>query len=280
MNIGYVIDSTVDLPEVFLVEHGVKVIPLNILWDGQEYQDRVDLSSTVFFERLATSTNIPTSSAPAPGLFLKAYQELLDEGKDVILSLHLSSKFSGTFQAATLAASMMNGIDIKVIDTQSASLGSGLLLMKVVDMLNAGYSLADVLKMMILFINALKVFLLVDNLDYLHRGGRIGKAEQIIGSLLNVKPILSVENGVVVPYGKIYGQRNIIGDIESMFKSWKKKHSNIEYIGFAYSNDKLLMPELIRIARRHYPEASIQVVQVSPVIGCHVGPGLIGFAVL
>lgn len=280
MTIGIVVDSTVDLPVDILSRYHIRRVPLKIIWGDEEFTDRISLSSDDFFLRLRKSSINPRSSAPAAGDFLKAYQQLLNEGVDMVISLHLSSRLSGTVQAANLAAGMLATSKIKVLDSLSASVGSGILLMKILERIDQGASWPEIEALYKLWRDKLNVYLIVDDLQYLYRGGRIGRAQVIVGEFLNVKPMLALVNGEVVPEAKIYGKKNIASYLDSMFTRWEKDGRTLDYIAFAYSLDEDSIAPLLDLAAHHYPDAHLLNVQVSPVIGCHVGPGLIGFAVL
>ncbi|WP_461671294.1 DegV family protein, partial [Mycobacterium tuberculosis] len=169
---------------------------LKVLFGEETYVDAVTITSEQFYEKLKSVTALPTTSQPSPLEFSEAYERLLQEDPDgAIISIHISARLSGTYQSATIAQSMLEReADITVIDSRSASYGIGALVIRAAEMASAGHSKEEILAVVERLRNDSTIYFLVDSLEYLHKGGRIGRASALIGSILNIKPILSLDN--------------------------------------------------------------------------------------
>jgi DegV family protein with EDD domain len=278
MKIAYVIDSTIDVEDKFIEENDVHVVPLSIIWGEETFLDKQELSSKDFFERLETTTIHPRSSAPSPADFLKIYKKIVDE-YDHVISLHISSRLSGTISAAMMSASMVDRKKIHIFDSRTLSIVGGLLLKKIDKYIHENNDINELDAFIEKTVSKMDMFFVVDSLDYLYKGGRIGKAKQFIGKLLDIKPVLSVVNGEVTNTGKIYGEKDIYKYVDKYFHKCKKENRKLENIYLAYSNDINKIDQIESIANYHYPSINCYKTYVSPVVGCHVGPGLIGVAV-
>lgn len=278
MKYGFVVDSTVDVHQDVIDKHKVMTVPLSIIWGTTSYTDQGDLSTSEFFERLKTDDELPRSSAPSPAAFLTQFQKMIDE-VDEVISINISSKLSGTVNAAKMSASMVNKNKIHVFDSMSVSIGSGIVLSEIVKHLENGGKIEDIQDVIDEVVSDLDIYIIVDDLDSLKRGGRIGAAKCFIGNLLKLKPVVGIKDGAVVPVDKIFGDNKIESYFEGLFSKWKETGRDLEYISLAYSNDKETIVPIEPIARKYYPEIKVHITQVSSVIGCHAGPGLIGLGV-
>jgi DegV family protein with EDD domain len=274
MKIGYVIDSTIDIPEGALKKYDIRVLPLKVIWGDREYLDRKTISGDEFFSELAGTDILPRSSSPSAGDFLKIYREMLDSGYERIISLHISLKLSGTVQAAKMAADMLDG-KVMVFDSRSASSGAGFKMLEIIELMNAGGSWKEIDDIISEKNAKPELYFVVDDLNYLYKGGRIGRAKKIIGNMLGIKPLLAVEKGEIVAAERIIGAKNVNERIERIFKGWKKNKKDIKYIAVIYSNSKDRILPVVGLSKKYFPSLEPMITQVSPVIGCHAGPGLI-----
>ncbi|UQZ87261.1 DegV domain-containing protein [Paenibacillus konkukensis] len=193
----------------------IELIPLKVHFGVETYKDSVDMGPEAFFEKLAASASLPTTSQPSPVEFVEAYKRAGASGASVI-SIHLSSRMSGTYQSALLAKSMLeeDGCDLSVVDSRTASYGIGMLVVCAAEAAREGRSKEEILEMIDTIRRQTKIYFLVDTLEYLQKGGRIGKAAALLGSLLNIKPILSIsEEGEVFPVDKVRGQKKAMGAV-------------------------------------------------------------------
>jgi DegV family protein with EDD domain len=200
--VAIVSDSTCDLPPELTAEHGITVIPLIVSLDGQEYQDGIDIRPAEFYRKLAASSGMPTTATPAPGRFAEVYERLLKD-HDAVLSLHISSELSGTIGSATQGARMVDPERIKIVDTRLVSIALGLAVLAAAKAADEGGSADETWERVRPAAQAMRVYFLVDTLEYLRRGGRIGRASALVGSVLQIKPVLAVTDGVVAPMERV-----------------------------------------------------------------------------
>lgn len=279
--IRIVTDSTADLTPQLLQEFGVEdfvhVVPLTVHFGQEEFQDGVDLARDTFFEMLRTRTEMPRTSQPSPAAFVDVYREVSNPG-DTVLSLHLSSKLSGTHQSAALAARQFSDRDIEVVDTRSVSLGLGLMVLAAAQAAKEGRSKQEILAELRKRIAAVRIYFVVDTLEYLQKNGRIGKAQAFVGGLLNVKPLLALEDGVVSPVEKVRGKA-------------KAKERLLERVLEAVPPGSVEMGAVLHAAAategeeiasrldQLYGGFKFHVEELGPTVGTHAGPGTLGVVI-
>src|SRR5690606_37107559 len=196
-------DATSDLPSGLAARHGITVVPLTVLLGEDGYVDGVEISADEFYERQPGSSVLPRTSQPSVELFQESYQQAAGEGGEIV-SIHLSSKLSGTMNAAQVAREVLkHDIHIDLIDSYNVSLGLGLIVLEAARAAEAGASLTDVVATARRAMDRVSVHVLVDTLEYLQKGGRIGRARSLLGSVLSIKPILHVEDGEVAPFERV-----------------------------------------------------------------------------
>lgn len=275
--IRIVTDSTADLPLELVQEYNIKVVPLRVYFNEETYREGIDISPNQFYKKLKEYDKLPTTSQPPPGDFVAAYKQLVDEGAEYIFSIHLSKKFSGTYQCAFLAKSMVNDvIEVEVIDSRSATMGIGLVVLEAARAAKEGKSINEIKDLINKLINKIKVFFLVDSLENLQKGGRIGKASYLLGSLLNIKPILTVQDGEVHGYEKVRGREEkafdrIVEILQSQIPQDSKVKCAIVHCDDLENAHKLKLKVLNTF---NCPE--LLITEMGAVIGTHVGTGTIG----
>jgi DegV family protein with EDD domain len=210
MNIGIITDSTCDLSQGVLEQHNIEYAPLSIHFGETVYLDRLELGSEEFFSRLEGSEVLPTTSQPSIGLFVEKYKEMARK-YDAIISIHISEKLSGTVKSARMAAAQFDDLNIEVIDSRSTSLGLGFLVLLAAQLINSGFNLEEIVEKIRKARDNVKIFFSLDDLSFLQRGGRIGKAQAFLGSILNLCPllILSGDKGEIMPLEKIRGKNKV-----------------------------------------------------------------------
>lgn len=269
-----VTDSGADLHPQLCAAEGIHVVPLTITFDQVEYKDGVDLTPDAFYDKLRASKNMPFTTQPSPAEFVRIYEKLRDEGATHIISVHLSSRLSGTAQSAALAAREVTGVQVEVIDSMSASLGIGLLALEAARRSREGEAFEAIVEAVRDMIPRLKVYFVVDTLEYLAKNGRIGKAQALLGGILNVKPVLTLEDGVVSPAGKARGKNRAYNMVVERFKEavgGQAVHGAI--IHGAAPEDAQLLKDQIEAA---CPGSQFSVHLLGPTIGTHAGPGTLG----
>ena len=273
--IKIITDSTSDLPKEIADELGITVIPLNVHFGVEVYKDGVDFFPDKFYPRLENSSELPKTSQPSIGDFINIYKPYLDNG-DQIISIHVSSKLSGTFNSATQAKSQLDNTNsISIIDTNSVSMGVGLISIYAAKLIKEkDISLADATKIITDVINKTETFALVETLEFLQKGGRISKTKELIGNLLKVRPILKSENGIIVQVGRERSRNKGIAYLEEAAKN----SSPLKYLSIMYSTtpeeaqvlaDKLRSKDVIPI-----------IAQLGPVIGTYAGPQALAIALI
>ncbi|MFD2680582.1 DegV family protein [Bacillus seohaeanensis] len=273
-NVKIVTDSTVDLSEEVLNEYGITVVPLSISIDGETFLDRVDLSPKSFLEKMKVSNQLPKSSQPSAGTFLEVYDELGQDGAQVV-SIHMTGSMSGTVRSAESAAEMSSA-DVTVVDSRYISKGLAFQVIEAAKFAKEGKGLEDIVSRLDEIRQATKLFVVVDTLDNLVKGGRIGKGKALIGSLLNIKPIASLANGEYTPVSKARNHSQVVKYLTAQFIE-DVKGKTIRGVGLVHADGHELASKLKKriIELTGYSDIDIQV--TTPIISTHTGIGAIGF---
>jgi fatty acid kinase fatty acid binding subunit len=270
-NTAIVLDSTADFPDAARRFANWRVVPLYVNFGTESYRDGVDLTATQFYERLRTTQVMPTTSQPTPGDFRAVYEEL--GSYERILSLHIGATFSGTYESASLAADDR----VRTIDTETASVGITMLALAVQRRLDRGTTDEEVDELVDRYKREHGLLFTVDTLEFLARGGRIGRAKAFAGELLNVKPILSIRDGEVVPVKRVRGNRKAFQEFVDAVQSGTVDGPGLRF-GTAHADAPERAAELAKMVRDLRPQATIEVeTELGAVIGTHAGPGTVGF---
>lgn len=273
-----VTDSTADIPQELVEKYQIHVVPLRVIIGQESYLDGIELSPAAFYEKLGNAKELPTTSQPSPAEFMNVYSELLTAHPgSQIVSIHLSSAMSGTYQSALLGKSMLEeeqAADITVIDSKSASFGYGLLVVHAAKLAQAGKNAAEIEAEVYKLHQQRKLYFLVDTLEYLQKGGRIGKASAILGTLLNIKPVLSIdEEGVIYAVEKIRGQKKAMERIVQMFEQdFAGKRINI---AVGHTANPSTAETFISLMQTRFDLDEVYYPNIGAVIGSHVGFGTI-----
>ncbi len=275
MPLALVTDSTADLPPGWAEAHGVRVVPLYVHLEGKTYRDGVDLSPKDLVRAVQSGAGIPTTSQPTPEDFKAAYAEALKTA-DQVLSIHISSKLSGTVQSARLAAEAFPG-RVAVFDTLEASAGIGALVMLAEELRQAGLDLDAILERLRRAQAGSLLRFTVASLEFLKKNGRIGGAAAFLGGLLRIKPILTLENGRVEPAGKARGEKKALAEMVAALTAWSqgKKSPRIAYL---YAGEPAAVEPLKARVRENLPGIrELYTGEIGAVITSHVGPGTYGY---
>jgi DegV family protein with EDD domain len=272
-NTAIVLDSTADFPEAPERFPNWRVVPLYVLFGDESYRDYVELSPHEFYARLRTAAELPTTSQPTPGDFLASYEELA--AYDRIYSLHISSVLSGTFQSAGTAAAQL-GDKVRVVDSESASAAIAMLGLAIQRRLDRGTTDEEIDRLIERFRSEAGLIFTVDTLEFLRRGGRIGRASAWAGQLLHVKPILTIEREVV-PLKRVRGNQKAMQEFVTAFTSSTVDAPTLR-IGIADADAPERAEQLRKMVRHERPQAEVEVVTtLGAVVGTHAGPGTVGF---
>jgi DegV family protein with EDD domain len=274
-NTAIVVDSTADFPQAPDRFPSWRVVPLYVRFGDESYRDYVQLGPDEFYARLRTAHETPSTSQPTPGDFLAVYEELA--GFERILSVHIAGKLSGTIESARAAALELGGERVRVLDSQSASAAIAMLGLAIQRRLERGTSDEEVDELAKRYRREAGLLFTVDTLEFLARGGRIGRARAWAGELLNIKPILTIEEGEVVPVKRVRGNRKAFLEFEEAFTGATGDSPSLR-VGIAHAEAPERAEALAEMVRRTRPAAELEVVTaLGPVVGAHAGPGTVGF---
>ena len=270
-----VTDSSCDLPPTVADELGIEIVPLTIRFGTDEYVDRVDLTPAEFWAMCAASSTLPETAAPAPGQFEAVYRSLAAEGAGAVLVVTLSGALSATMQSAELAARAVaaEGLDVRVVDSRTVSLGLGTIALACAEGAAAGSDLAALEALASDLVARTRVFGALDTLDNLRKGGRIGNAKALLATALAIKPIIEVADGVVEQHGK---QRTRSKALTFLVEKVASYRGRIEHLAVLHADCSDIDAFVERL--RPLTDGEIVVGQIGPVIGAHAGRGTIGVA--
>ena len=269
-------DSVADLPPEVAEEFGIIVVPLVVRFGTDLYRDGLDLSPDEFYERLRGSKALPATSVPPPVAFADAYDKLAEKASEIVV-INVTSRLSGTYQVALQAVGLMKKrCRIEVLDSQWAVMAQGFITIAAAKAARAGASLDEVLDTARRTMRRVDMRAAFDTLEYLERGGRIGKAQAFLGSLLKVNPIIGLKDGEVYPVGRERSRAKAIDRLYDFATSF----GNVEGLAVEYAADLNEANKLVQRLRSVYSEIPIYLSRTSPAIGTHTGPGLIVVTVL
>ena len=271
MAVRIVTDSSSDLTDEEVLAHGIEVVPLSIRFGTDEYEDRTELSVEAFYEKLAASTVLPETAAPAPGKFEAAFRRQQAAGADAVVCINLSSDLSATMQSAQNAAKGTDGLDVRVVDSRSITSGLGTQVLLAAAAAEGGASADEVVALAEDLARRTHVVGALDTLDNLKKGGRIGGAQALLGSLLSIKPIVDISTGKVEEAGKARTRKKAL----EVLRDKIAEAGAIEHLCVTHG----LAPEeaeMLDLLAPLYPRDQIRVGHIGPVIGTHGGPRVMG----
>jgi len=276
MTVKIVTDSIGDVPSQAIEELGITIIPLYVHFGNESYRDGIDLTTEQFYDKLRHSEILPTTSVPPLGTFVEAYDRLAEE-TDEIAVITLSSKLSATYEAALQAMKQMKRkCRVEIIDSLTAIMGEGLIVIAAAKAANSGASLDEVINITHHNVKRADMRIAFDTLEYLKRGGRIGKAQAFLGSMLKVHPILSIKDGEVVPSARERSRAKATDYLYNFATSF----SHIEEMAVEDATTPDEVDKLVERLSSRFPKERIYRSKVSPVVGTHVGPHVLAVSVL
>ena len=270
MAVRILVDSTADIPAERARELGIEVVPITVLFGDEAYQDGVDLTGKEFYSRLVTSPVMPTTATPSPLLFEEAYQKLIREGATGILALHIGSELSASYNVSHTAAETVSaetGVPIVPIDTRQVSGGFGLPAEILAREARNGASLEQLTAHAKELLGRVRLVAIVDTLEYLQRGGRIGRGKAMLGTLLNVKPLIEIRDSQVVPLEQVRTRNKAMERLGQIMG----KLGPLEAVGIVQSDDAI-GEQMMRIVRTLW-NGPVETFALGPAVGTHAGPG-------
>lgn len=278
MGIRIVIDSTSDVTDEIIKKYNLKMVPLTVNFEDRSYLDKVELSSSEFFDKLSKSEKLPTTSQVSPGVFREVFSEILMEG-DQVLGIFLASEFSGTYDSARAAKEMIGSDNIQIVDTKSVCLGSFALILEAIELVNQKKGLNEIVKELEEARSKVVAVAVLDTLKYLEKGGRLSKGQAVVGSLLNIKPVLEIRDGKLNVIDKVRGKNKTIKWFDEFIEKGNYDLSDKTVLLF-YAQHYDQLKELRKTLEEKYKIKNIIEQEIGPVIGTHAGPGALGVSFL
>lgn len=277
-NIKIICDTMNDVPQDIVNKYDIDVLPATIIFNEKEYKAGVDLSGDEFYKILRESEEIPKTSQITYATFTDVFNKYINEGKQ-ILYLAGSSASSGTYQSAMLAKSDVEG-PIYIFDTYSLCIGGGMLIKEAAIMANEGKSIEEIIESLEILKNKVQVYFSVDALDHLYKGGRISGAKAAVGTLLNIKPILKIEDGLVKQKSQVRGSKKIMpGLMDKLSEEVGGDFSEID-VYVAHNDDNELRDQFVEKVKEKLNPRNVYTVQIGACVACHSGPDVLGIACL
>jgi DegV family protein with EDD domain len=273
MTIRIVADSTCDLPRELVDKHHITIIPMYIHAGGESFQDGINLSRQQFYERLPGFRPSPTTAAPGPEVFRQVYEQLASEGATEILSIHISVRLSAVHTIAAQAAAETQVVPVTAFDSRQLSLGTGFQVLAAAQAAEAGQSMSEILSMLEGLLPRIRVFAALDTLEFLRRSGRMNFAISFLGTLLQIKPFMKMYNGN--PTAERIRTRN--GAVRRLIELLKESQP-YEQVALLHSQAADRAAALLEQVRHLLPPGDILIEEINPVLGTHIGPGVLGFA--
>lgn len=273
MNIAVVTDSTADLPRDVADAHGVRVVPLNVRFGVDEYKDGITIDNDEFYRRLQSSPELPTTSQPSPGEFAAVYRELA-ESSDAIISIHVSQALSGTYASALQAKAELEAEScrIEVVDSRQASVSLGLTVTAVARIVAGGADIDTATAAAKEISGRARFYAMLDTLEYLQKGGRVGRAQAFIGGLLKVVPIITVEDGEVQPVERPRTRRRGLERLKALTRA----RTPFESLAVLHTTEPEVAAELASDLADIAPDGEVMTAQIGSVVGTYAGPGTLG----
>ena len=276
MTVRIVTDSAADIPAGLAQEKGITVVPLTVRFGDESFISGVELSPEAFWEKLKSSSESPATAAPSAGDFQQAFEKLLSDGASGVVSIHLSSKLSATYQSAVVAAQEIGNGMVDVVDTLAVSAGTGLLALRAVERASAGASGAEIAAEIAEMTSRVRLYGAIDTLEYLRRGGRIGGAQALLGTMLKFKPVISLQDGVVEPVTRVRTRPKALQYIADVVA---KDSDTIERL-VVISGDAPDTDRFVSMLESSVKVPPSDVWSFGPIVGAHAGPGIMGVAYL
>lgn len=278
MGIRIVIDSTSDVTNEIIEKYNLKMVPLTVNFENESYLDKVELSTADFFDKLVKSENLPTTSQVSPGAFREAFSEILLEG-DQVLGIFLASEFSGTYDSARIAKDMIGSDNIRIIDSKSVCLGTFSLILEAVKLVEQKKTIDEIVEELEASKEKIIAVAVFDTLKYLEKGGRLSKGQAVVGSLLNIKPVLEIKEGKLNSIDKVRGKNKTIKWFDEFVQKNNYDLSDKTVLLF-YARNYDQLQELRKTLETKYKIKNIIEQEIGAVVGTHAGPGVLGLSFL
>jgi DegV family protein with EDD domain len=276
MKIAVMSDSTAYIPKEVRDKHQIHMVPLSVTFEDKTYREEIDITTEAFYQKLRNVKNLPKSSQPSIGIVTAKLEELAKD-YDAVISIHLSSGISGTWQTVVSAGEMVDGIDVYAYDSEISCMPQAYYVWEAVEMVRANKTPDEIIQRLDEIKQRMRAYFMVDDLSNLQRGGRLNNAQAILGSLLQVKPILHFVDKVIVPFEKIRTRKKAVRRIMEMLEEEASKDGKLR-VAFIHSNNERAAIELNEEFLKKFPSIETTIAYIGPVIGTHLGEGAIAAA--
>jgi len=274
MKIAVVTDSTSYIPQEVIDKLNIHVIPLSVNFGEETYAENIEISTDKFYEKLQEEKALPTTSQPAIGAFIELYEKL-EQSYDAVISIHISKKLSGTFETAKSAGNMMEKLQVHAYDTEYSAMPQGFYVIRAAELANEGQDIASIIQALNELRKNIRAYFMVDDLSHLQRGGRLSGAQALLGSLLNIKPILHIVEGSIVPYEKVRTKKRALRRIVKMLED-DVQTKRVQRVVFIHGNNEKEALKLRDDFQAKYPNIETMISYFGPVVGTHLGEGSLG----
>lgn len=274
MKVAVMTDSTAYIPEHVREELGIHMVPLNVVFDDVAYREEIDISTEEFYQKMKEHKELPTTSQPTIGEVVEKLEELAKD-YDAVVSVHLSSGISGTYQAVVSAGEMVEGIDVYAYDSEASCFVQAFYCFEAVELSKQGKSPDEIIARLDEMKKTMRAYFMVDDLTNLVRGGRLSNAQGIVGGLLQIKPILHFVDKKIVPFEKIRTRKKAINRIVGMLEEEAAKGKDLR-VSFIHANNEESAITLEKQFKEKYPNIETSISYFGPVIGTHLGEGALG----
>ncbi len=274
--IKIVTDSTCDLPPEVFEQYGITVMPLRIHFGMEAFLDGVNITKDEFYQRLRTAPQLPTTSQPSAGEFCEAFRPLVEAGHEVV-GIFISSELSGTCASALTACELLPEASISVIDSRSTSVGLGMMVREAARLAEAGADVAAIEARMEELVGKMRLYFVVDTLEYLRKGGRIGGARALLGTMLNIKPLLMMHDGRVEPLQQVRTRRKALGRMIELMAQ-EMSSASLVHLSMTHAQAEDEAKALVAQVQEAIPCEDFFICELGPALGTHTGPGVVGIA--
>ncbi|PRO65701.1 fatty acid-binding protein DegV [Alkalicoccus urumqiensis] len=272
--VAIVTDSTAYIPKDVREKHHITMVPLNVVFGEETYQEEWDITTEDFYYKMKTTEQLPTTSQPSIGLFEETFRELGAEHDEIIV-ITLSSGISGTYQTATAAAEMYDDLPIHIFDSEISCMIQGFFALEAARLAEEGRSAAEIMTELHSRREKTRAYFMADDLSHLHRGGRLNGAQLFIGSMLKIKPVLHFEDKKIVPFEKVRTEKKAVARMRQLLDEDVDENDRV-LIAVIHGNCPEKAEPIADDLRSRYPNATVYISYFGPVIGTHLGPGSLG----
>ncbi len=276
--IKIVTDTDSNLPQAVVDEYDIELVPIHIIFGDEVVREHFEIQPAESYARMSAAAQLPTTSQPPAGEFKIVYDRILaTDPEATILSIHISGDMSGTIASARAAAVDLPDADIRFFDTRSCSIGQALMVWQAAEMARSGAKPEAILERLARMRDEIKVYFVLHTLEYLAKGGRIGKASHMMGSMLQIKPLLGLEEGVIAPAGKFRTWKKAVAGLRDLaLEQAPASGDGALHVGVAYAANREEMENMVGVLRAELNPAELLICEVGPGIGVHTGPGALG----